>query len=166
MQHGSIIVREEHEHTVSVCRSFTYLRRSPVTRTAYLLVLGFDERFITFEFFFQQAKHQELMAYNNELAALQSRLDRAENEAVKHEARLTHIHNTTASRTLLIGRIKMYVLPSNSVHVCMGGGRDDNDGIRLESIQSHGLRMFVLERPSYGKLTVMPRVSGRRYPAC
>jgi len=56
-----------------------------------------------------QAKHQEMLKYNNALAALQTRLDEAENEALRSESRWMHVHNTSAARTLLIGRIKMSV---------------------------------------------------------
>ena len=54
-----------------------------------------------------QAKHSEMLQYNNELATLQTRLDRAENKSTRLESRWTHAHDAAANRTLLVGRIKM-----------------------------------------------------------
>ena len=50
-----------------------------------------------------------MLRFNNDLAALQTRLDHAENDAMKRESLWTHIHGTAAGRTLLLGRIKMCV---------------------------------------------------------
>ncbi len=47
---------------------------------------------------------------NNELAELQAKLDRAQNEAHKAENEWNHIQNTAAGKTLLIGKIRMWVL--------------------------------------------------------
>jgi len=56
-----------------------------------------------------QEKHNEILKYNNQLAALQTRLDRAENKALRLESRWTYLRNTASSKTLLLGRIKMCV---------------------------------------------------------
>ncbi|XP_070572842.1 coiled-coil domain-containing protein 42 homolog [Ptychodera flava] len=56
---------------------------------------------------FTEDKNNEILNYNNQLANLQTRLDRAQSEAVKWESVWTHIKNTAAKKTLLLGRIKM-----------------------------------------------------------
>ncbi|CAH1801382.1 unnamed protein product [Owenia fusiformis] len=56
---------------------------------------------------FMENKHNQILGYNNQLSGLQTRLDRAQSEAVKWEAVWTHIKNTAAKKTLLLGRIKM-----------------------------------------------------------
>ncbi|XP_077995509.1 coiled-coil domain-containing protein 42 homolog [Glandiceps talaboti] len=56
---------------------------------------------------FTEDKNNEILNYNNMLANLQTRLDRAQSEAVKWESVWTHIKNTAAKKTLLLGRIKM-----------------------------------------------------------
>jgi hypothetical protein len=54
-----------------------------------------------------QEKNNQILGYNNQLAGLQSRLDKAQSAAVKWESKWTHIKNTAAKKTLLLGRIKM-----------------------------------------------------------
>ena len=56
---------------------------------------------------YSENKHNEILGYNNQLAGLQTRLDRAQSDAVKWESRWTHIKNTAAKQTLNLGRIKM-----------------------------------------------------------
>ncbi|XP_033111580.1 coiled-coil domain-containing protein 42 homolog [Anneissia japonica] len=56
---------------------------------------------------FTEEKNNEILSYNNQLATLQTRLDTAQGEAVKWESVWTHIKNTAAKKTLLLGRIKM-----------------------------------------------------------
>ena len=63
------------------------------------------DRFI--EANFPQEKNNEILGYNNQLAGLQTRLDAAQSQAVKWESKWTHIKNTAAKKTLLLGRIKM-----------------------------------------------------------
>lgn len=47
------------------------------------------------------------MNYNNQLAQLQTELEKTQSVAVKWESQWTHIKNTAAKKTLLLGRIKM-----------------------------------------------------------
>jgi len=56
---------------------------------------------------FTEEKNNEILNYNNQLAQLQTRLEKAQSVAVKWESQWTHIQNTAAKKTLLLGRIKM-----------------------------------------------------------
>lgn len=56
---------------------------------------------------FTEEKNTEILHYNNQLAQLQTRLDKAQSEAVHWESKWTHIQNTAAKKTLLLGRIKI-----------------------------------------------------------
>jgi len=56
---------------------------------------------------FTEEKNNEILNYNNQLAHLQTELERAQSVAVKWESQWTHIQNTAAKKTLLLGRIKM-----------------------------------------------------------
>jgi len=56
-----------------------------------------------------QEKHNEILKYNNRLAALQSRLDQAESETLQRALRWASTNNMAASKTLLIGRIQTCV---------------------------------------------------------
>ncbi|XP_071944527.1 coiled-coil domain-containing protein 42 homolog [Antedon mediterranea] len=56
---------------------------------------------------FTEEKNNEILSHNNQLAMLQTRLDTAQGDAVKWESVWTHIKNTAAKKTLLLGRIKM-----------------------------------------------------------
>uniref|UniRef100_H2Y4L5 DUF4200 domain-containing protein n=1 Tax=Ciona savignyi TaxID=51511 RepID=H2Y4L5_CIOSA len=56
---------------------------------------------------FTEEKNNEILSYNNQLAQLQTRLDQAQSKAVKWESKWTHIQNTAAKKTLLLGRIKI-----------------------------------------------------------
>lgn len=58
-------------------------------------------------FFILQEKDNEILSFNNELSGLQTRLDTAQSEAVKWENEWTRIKNTSAEKTLELGRIKM-----------------------------------------------------------
>ncbi|RMX56324.1 hypothetical protein pdam_00019253 [Pocillopora damicornis] len=51
---------------------------------------------------FTEEKNNEILNYNN-----QTQLERAQSVAVKWESQWTHIQNTAAKKTLLLGRIKM-----------------------------------------------------------
>nr|XP_022337399.1 coiled-coil domain-containing protein 42 homolog isoform X2 [Crassostrea virginica] len=54
-----------------------------------------------------EEKDNEILSFNNELSGLQTRLDTAQSEAVKWENEWTRIKNTSAEKTLELGRIKM-----------------------------------------------------------
>ncbi|KXJ27520.1 coiled-coil domain-containing protein 42 homolog [Exaiptasia diaphana] len=56
---------------------------------------------------FTEEKNNEILSYNNQLANLQTQLEKAQSLAVKWESQWTHIKNTAAKKTLLLGRIKM-----------------------------------------------------------
>ncbi len=56
---------------------------------------------------YTEDKNNEILGYNNRLATLQTRLDAAQSEAAKWESKWTHIKNTAAKKTLLLGRVKM-----------------------------------------------------------
>jgi len=56
---------------------------------------------------FTEEKNNEILSCNNQLAQLQTRLDRAQSKAVKWESKWAHIQNTAATKTLLLGRIKI-----------------------------------------------------------
>jgi len=56
---------------------------------------------------FTEEKNNEILKYNNQLAQLQTRLDKAQSKAVKWESKWTHIQNTAAKKTLLLGRVKI-----------------------------------------------------------
>ncbi|CAH1801380.1 unnamed protein product [Owenia fusiformis] len=56
---------------------------------------------------FLEKKRYEILGFNNKLSGLQTRLDKAQIESEKWESLFTHIKNTAAKRTLLLGRIKM-----------------------------------------------------------
>lgn len=56
---------------------------------------------------YMEEKENQVLNYNNQLSTLQTRLDAAQSDAVKWESKWTHIKNTAATKTLLLGRIKM-----------------------------------------------------------
>ncbi|EDO39885.1 predicted protein [Nematostella vectensis] len=56
---------------------------------------------------FTEEKNNEILNYNNQLANLQTKLEKTQSVAVKWESQWTHIKNTAAKKTLLLGRIKM-----------------------------------------------------------
>ena len=56
---------------------------------------------------FTEEKNNEVLNYNNQLAHLQTELEKTQSIAVKWESQWTHIKNTAATKTLLLGRIKM-----------------------------------------------------------
>jgi len=56
---------------------------------------------------FMEDKNTEILHCNNQLAQLQTRLDKAQSDSVHWESKWTHIQNTAAKKTLLLGRIKI-----------------------------------------------------------
>lgn len=56
---------------------------------------------------FIEEKNNENLNFNNQLAHFQTKLEDAQSNAVKWESEWTHIQNTAAKKTLLLGRIKM-----------------------------------------------------------
>lgn len=56
---------------------------------------------------FMEEKNNDIMNFNNQLANLQMQLETCQSATVKWESMWTHIKNTAARQTLLLGRIKM-----------------------------------------------------------
>lgn len=56
---------------------------------------------------FIEEKNNEVLNCNNQLAQLQTSLEKTQSRALKWESTWTHIQNTAAKKTLLLGRIKM-----------------------------------------------------------
>jgi len=56
---------------------------------------------------FMETKNNEILNCNNQLANLQTELEKTQSDALKWESAWTHIQNTAAKKTLLLGRIKM-----------------------------------------------------------
>ncbi|XP_065682767.1 coiled-coil domain-containing protein 42 homolog isoform X1 [Hydra vulgaris] len=56
---------------------------------------------------FVEKKNNEMLSYNNQLAQLQTELEKEQSNALKWESEWTHIQNTAAKKTLLLGKIKM-----------------------------------------------------------
>ncbi|XP_065893141.1 coiled-coil domain-containing protein 42 homolog [Dysidea avara] len=56
---------------------------------------------------FTEEKNNEILSYNNQLAQLQTRLEKAQSTAVKWESEWTRIQTTAAKKTLMLGQIKM-----------------------------------------------------------
>lgn len=56
---------------------------------------------------YTEAKNNEILNFNNELSNLQTRFDKAQLSSVRWESKWTHIKTTAATKTLLLGRVKM-----------------------------------------------------------
>merc|ERR1719228_2928000 len=88
---------------------------------------------------FTEKKNNQILHYNNQLAQLQTRLDQAQSNAVKWESKWTHIQNTAAKKTLLLGRIK---IATHNLYqlVCKHSKgsiqSSDNTVVQLERIQT------------------------------
>ncbi|XP_069779261.1 LOW QUALITY PROTEIN: coiled-coil domain-containing protein 42-like, partial [Narcine bancroftii] len=59
---------------------------------------------------FMEVKNDELLSFNNQLAILQGRLEAAQARALYWDTTWTHIQNTAAKRTLVLGTVKMAAL--------------------------------------------------------
>ena len=89
---------------------------------------------------YSEEKNNEILNYNNQLAGLQTRLDKAQSAAVKWEATWTHIKNTAAKKTLLLGRIKMathnlYMLVNRQRKQTQAEGFTEDTNEQLNKIQ-------------------------------
>ncbi|PIK44422.1 putative coiled-coil domain-containing protein [Apostichopus japonicus] len=92
---------------------------------------------------FTEDKNNEILNFNNQLAMLQTRLDKAQSEAVKWESVWTHIKNTAAKKTLLLGRIKMAthnLFQLVNRHLKQSSSDGDNTVEQLTKIQ-----MFIMD---------------------
>ncbi|KAJ8042691.1 Coiled-coil domain-containing protein 42-like [Holothuria leucospilota] len=92
---------------------------------------------------FTEDKNNEILNFNNQLAMLQTRLDKAQSEAVKWESVWTHIKNTAAKKTLLLGRIKMAshnLFQLVNRHLKQSSSATDNTVEQLTKIQ-----MFIMD---------------------
>lgn len=105
---------------------------------------------------FTEEKNNQILHYNNQLAQLQTKLDKAQSNAVKWESKWTHIQNTAAKKTLLLGRIKiathnLYQVSFTPLNPCncntfiqlvckhsrgSSGNPTDNTVVQLERIQT------------------------------
>ncbi|CAG5111992.1 Oidioi.mRNA.OKI2018_I69.chr2.g6257.t1.cds [Oikopleura dioica] len=88
---------------------------------------------------FTEEKNNQILHYNNQLAQLQTKLDKAQSNAVKWESKWTHIQNTAAKKTLLLGRIK--IATHNLYQLVCKHSRGsvnptDNTVVQLERIQT------------------------------
>ncbi|XP_009671933.2 coiled-coil domain-containing protein 42 [Struthio camelus] len=59
---------------------------------------------------YTEEKEDKILQYNNELAQLQMRFDRAHSDVLIWESHWAHIQNTAAEKTLMLGTIKMATL--------------------------------------------------------
>ena len=87
---------------------------------------------------FTEEKNNEVLNYNNQLAQLQTELEKTQSIAVKWESQWTHIKNTAAKKTLLLGRIKM---ATHNLFMLVNGQLKtttviDNTEKQLEKIQT------------------------------
>lgn len=94
---------------------------------------------------YTEEKNNDILGYNNQLAGLQTRLDRAQSEAVKWESRWTHIKNTAAKKTLLLGRVKMAT--HNLYQLISKHQRSRKDEVELEDTteQLHTIQQFITD---------------------
>jgi len=89
---------------------------------------------------FTEEKNNEILNCNNQLAELQTRLDKAQSKAVRWESKWAHIQNTAAKRTLMLGRIKiathnLYQLVNKHLKQQLPGVQIDDTSAQLEKIQ-------------------------------
>ncbi|XP_041094672.1 coiled-coil domain-containing protein 42-like [Polyodon spathula] len=120
---------------------------------------------------FLEEKNNVVLQYNNQLAQLQSRLDQARSDALLWESRWTHIQNTAAKKTLLLGTIKMATLNLYQT-VCKrqrdGGGDPvplEDTPKQLEKIQKVILDMATISEEVTKQEAAAASKSGPALPA-
>lgn len=94
---------------------------------------------------YTEEKNNQILSYNNQLAGLQTRLDKAQSEAVKLESEWTHIKNTAAEKTLKLGRIKMAT--HNLYQLVLRQQRSQKDEIDIEDTneQLTKIKMIIMD---------------------
>ncbi|KAJ7374089.1 Coiled-coil domain-containing protein 42 [Desmophyllum pertusum] len=89
---------------------------------------------------FTEEKNNEILNYNNQLAHLQTQLEKAQSVAVKWESQWTHIQNTAAKKTLLLGRIKM---ATHNLFMLVNRHLKQNTVIELTEKQLEKIQVFI-----------------------
>ncbi|RUS83165.1 hypothetical protein EGW08_009065 [Elysia chlorotica] len=89
---------------------------------------------------YMEEKENQVLNYNNQLSGLQTRLDAAQSEAVKWESRWTHIKNTAAKKTLLLGRIKM---ATHNLYQLVKSHQNQTDELEDTTEQLTQIQQFV-----------------------
>nr|KAI8747605.1 putative coiled-coil domain-containing protein 42 [Biomphalaria glabrata] len=89
---------------------------------------------------YMEEKENQVLNYNNQLSTLQTRLDAAQSEAVKWESKWTHIKNTAAKKTLLLGRIKM---ATHNLYQLVRSHQNQLDDVEDTTEQLIQIQLFV-----------------------
>ncbi|XP_059161084.1 coiled-coil domain-containing protein 42 homolog [Physella acuta] len=89
---------------------------------------------------YMEEKENQVLNYNNQLSTLQTRLDAAQSDAVKWESKWTHIKNTAATKTLLLGRIKM---ATHNLYQLVRSHQNQLDDVEDTTEQLTQIQLFV-----------------------
>ncbi|CAH3013753.1 unnamed protein product, partial [Porites evermanni] len=110
------------------------------TEVSFFFWSADDNIFCTYFCFHFQEKNNEILNYNNQLAHLQTKLERAQSVAVKCESQWTHIQNTAAKKTLLLGRIKM---ATHNLFMLVNRHLKQNTVIEVTEKQLEKIQVFI-----------------------